>query len=158
MHTPISDYQLRLVYVCCSISQTRGFPLRASMHMRVHATLTCAQWMTIPPCPLAVAAFSPRRFPPQKSKKMVLPYVLILVPVVLAGLGWVCLAQIYSSAAYDRVEEWVFANPACNEQTKGFVFVEVGQHTCRSPLGRYRYRLAEAGVVCSSCGQKITVI
>ncbi|CAM9453025.1 unnamed protein product, partial [Ectocarpus sp. 12 AP-2014] len=41
------------------------------------------------------------------------------------------LAVIYSSAAYDRVEEWVFANPACNEQTKGFVFVEsfVGEHT-----------------------------
>ncbi|CAM9868531.1 unnamed protein product [Ectocarpus fasciculatus] len=41
------------------------------------------------------------------------------------------MAQIYSSAAYDRVEEWVFANPACNEQTKGFVFIEsfVGEHT-----------------------------
>lgn len=34
--------------------------------------------------------------------------------------------QIYSSAAYGRIAEWSFANPACNEKTKGFVLSEVG--------------------------------
>ena len=49
-------------------------------------------------------------------------------------------AQVYSSAAYDRnpaVGNWSFANPACNERTKGFILNEVSRQAPGvSALGR----------------------